>query len=168
MPAWPKIAQPFVLYAFRKENGRILAELKRHVEALQNPRPNVSVLSSTGSPLMGAIILNLEQTSDIIPLGPCAEPAMLAESAHFSKKEDIAMNQHDAAEHHRKAAEHHEHAAAHHREAAEHHANGNHEKAAHHAHVAHGHGLHAAHHGEEATKHHANTHGGTIKKGAGN
>ncbi len=30
---WMKIAEPFVLYAFRKENVRILAELKRYVEA---------------------------------------------------------------------------------------------------------------------------------------
>jgi hypothetical protein len=33
VPALPKIAQPFVLCAFRKENVRILAELKRYVEA---------------------------------------------------------------------------------------------------------------------------------------
>ncbi|MGB6946483.1 MAG: SRPBCC family protein [Bryobacteraceae bacterium] len=33
IPGWMKIAEPFVLYAFRKENVRILAELKRYVEA---------------------------------------------------------------------------------------------------------------------------------------
>ena len=33
IPGWIKIAEPFVLYAFRKENVRILAELKRYVEA---------------------------------------------------------------------------------------------------------------------------------------
>jgi hypothetical protein len=33
MPALLKITQPFVLCAFRKENVRILAELKRYVEA---------------------------------------------------------------------------------------------------------------------------------------
>ena len=33
IPDWIKIAEPFVLYAFRKENVRILAELKRYVEA---------------------------------------------------------------------------------------------------------------------------------------
>lgn len=32
MPGLMKLAQPFVLRAFRKENERIMAELKRHVE----------------------------------------------------------------------------------------------------------------------------------------
>jgi hypothetical protein len=80
----------------------------------------------------------------------------------FSKKEGIAMAQHEAVEHHNKAAEHHENAAAHHRQAGEHHEQGEHEKAAHHAHVANGHGLHAAHHAAEATKHHADEHGGPL------
>jgi hypothetical protein len=33
MPALLRIAEPLVLYAFRKENVRILAELKRYVES---------------------------------------------------------------------------------------------------------------------------------------
>jgi uncharacterized protein YndB with AHSA1/START domain len=33
MRGWMKIAEPFVLYAFRKDTVRILAELKRYVEA---------------------------------------------------------------------------------------------------------------------------------------
>jgi hypothetical protein len=37
MPGLLKIAEPFVLLAFRKENLRILAELKRHVEAQTKP-----------------------------------------------------------------------------------------------------------------------------------
>jgi hypothetical protein len=32
IPGWMRVAEPFVLYAFRKENMRILAELKRYVE----------------------------------------------------------------------------------------------------------------------------------------
>jgi uncharacterized protein YndB with AHSA1/START domain len=33
IPGWLKVAEPFVAAAFRKENVRILAELKRYVEA---------------------------------------------------------------------------------------------------------------------------------------
>jgi hypothetical protein len=35
-----KIVQPLVVYAFRRENVRVLAELKRYVEAQPKPRPN--------------------------------------------------------------------------------------------------------------------------------
>lgn len=33
IPGWLKIAEPLILYAFHKENVRILAELRRYVEA---------------------------------------------------------------------------------------------------------------------------------------
>ncbi len=33
----PSLLRPLVIYAFRKENVRILAELKRHVEAPKQP-----------------------------------------------------------------------------------------------------------------------------------
>jgi len=33
IPGLLKVAEPLVVWAFRKENGRILAELKRYVEA---------------------------------------------------------------------------------------------------------------------------------------
>ena len=36
MPSLLTLARPFVVYAFRKENVRILAELKRYVEAQPN------------------------------------------------------------------------------------------------------------------------------------
>jgi hypothetical protein len=38
MPGIMKLAQPLVLYAFRKENLRILSELKRYVESLEATR----------------------------------------------------------------------------------------------------------------------------------
>jgi hypothetical protein len=33
MPRWLRIARPFIVSAFRKENARMLAELKRDVES---------------------------------------------------------------------------------------------------------------------------------------
>lgn len=38
IPSLPKVAEPFVVSVFRKENLRILAELKRYVEAQSKPR----------------------------------------------------------------------------------------------------------------------------------
>jgi Polyketide cyclase / dehydrase and lipid transport len=38
IPGLLRIAEPFVLYAFRRENKRILAELKRYVEAQPKQR----------------------------------------------------------------------------------------------------------------------------------
>jgi hypothetical protein len=43
IPGLMKLALPFVLYAFRKENVRIMAELKRYVET---PRPTAPRPSS--------------------------------------------------------------------------------------------------------------------------
>ena len=37
IPGLLKLAEPYVVYVFRKENVRILAELKRYVEA--HPKP---------------------------------------------------------------------------------------------------------------------------------
>jgi hypothetical protein len=37
MPGIMKLALPLVLYAFRKENVRILSELKRYVESSKQP-----------------------------------------------------------------------------------------------------------------------------------
>jgi uncharacterized protein YndB with AHSA1/START domain len=37
IPGLPKVAEPLVVWAFRKENVRILAELKRYVEAQPKP-----------------------------------------------------------------------------------------------------------------------------------
>jgi uncharacterized protein YndB with AHSA1/START domain len=39
IPGLLKVAEPLVVFAFRKENVRILAELKRYVEAQPRPRP---------------------------------------------------------------------------------------------------------------------------------
>jgi hypothetical protein len=39
IPGLLKLAEPLVVFAFRKENVRILAELKRYVEAQPQPRP---------------------------------------------------------------------------------------------------------------------------------
>jgi uncharacterized protein YndB with AHSA1/START domain len=39
IPGFLKVAEPLILYAFRKENVRILAELKRYVETRQLRRP---------------------------------------------------------------------------------------------------------------------------------
>ncbi len=39
IPGLLKLAEPLVVFAFRKENLRILAELKRYVEVQSQPRP---------------------------------------------------------------------------------------------------------------------------------
>ncbi len=46
IPGLLKVAEPLVVYAFRKENARILAELKRYVEA----QPKQRGLVATGTP----------------------------------------------------------------------------------------------------------------------
>lgn len=43
IPGLLKVAEPFVIFAFRKENVRILAELKRYVEALTKKRDRKTI-----------------------------------------------------------------------------------------------------------------------------
>jgi hypothetical protein len=46
IPGLLKVAEPLVVYVFRKENVRILAELKRYVE----PQPKQGDLTTIGTP----------------------------------------------------------------------------------------------------------------------
>jgi len=62
IPGLLKLAEPYVVYVFRKENVRILAELKRYVEAQSKQRDLIAL--GTPEAHEQTIFLNSKEKSD--------------------------------------------------------------------------------------------------------
>src|ERR1700730_7850905 len=62
IPGLPKLAEPYVVYVFRAENVRILAELRRYVEA-QSKQRDLIALGTPGAHEQ-TVSLNSKEKSD--------------------------------------------------------------------------------------------------------